>query len=239
MSRARGCALPHDRRRRPLGRSRPPRRRKLTWVCAHALGRRDRRRRGSLSRTTDGGTLAVSTRRGRTATTADLGACSSSTRHAAGPPAAGEILADDKRRCHLDAPRSSNTTENLNGLNFSDPDNGWAVGDQGTIVHTSDGGANWTAQSSGTSYQLTGVTFTDAQDGWATGQSFTPYDDYSSGLILHSTDGGQDWTSSTPRPSTRTPDRQGSLSALSPSPMPTTVGQWARPRGQTRATTPP
>ena len=92
------------------------------------------------------------------------------------------------------SPQTSGTGQDLHGLSFADAQHGWAVGDQGAIVHTSDGGVTWTPQSSGTSFDLTGVSFPDAQDGWATGQSFTPYDDYSSGVILHTTDGGQEWT---------------------------------------------
>nr|MCU0294777.1 YCF48-related protein [Candidatus Nanopelagicales bacterium] len=53
---------------------------------------------------------------------------------------------------------------------FTDTSHGWAVGDGGTILATSDGGATWTAQSSGTTENvLYGVAFTDASHGWAVG----------------------------------------------------------------------
>lgn len=44
-----------------------------------------------------------------------------------------------------------------------------AVGEVGTIVRTSDGGATWTVQSIGTSDRLAGVSFVDADTGWAVG----------------------------------------------------------------------
>ena len=128
---------------------------------------------GSFSLTTDGGTSWQSHTSAAGDYYGDLGALQFVNGQEGWAAGGDEILATTNGGATWTA-QSSNTSENLNGLNFSDPDNGWAVGDQGTIVHTSDGGANWTAQSSGTSYQLTGVTSTDAQDAWATGQSFTP-----------------------------------------------------------------
>lgn len=65
---------------------------------------------------------------------------------------------------------------------------GWTVGDAGTLLHTEDGGATWTAQTSGTTQNLRGVAFTDALDGWAVGNA---------GTILHTTNGGTIWTPQT------------------------------------------
>jgi photosystem II stability/assembly factor-like uncharacterized protein len=65
-----------------------------------------------------------------------------------------------------------------------------AVGNFGTIVRTTDGGATWTVQSSGTTNNLFAVSFVDASTGWAVGAS----EDYRSGIILHTTDGGLTWT---------------------------------------------
>jgi photosystem II stability/assembly factor-like uncharacterized protein len=48
---------------------------------------------------------------------------------------------------------------NAFGVDFVDTLNGWAVGDAGTIRHTSDGGATWTGQTSGTGVPLLGVAF--------------------------------------------------------------------------------
>jgi photosystem II stability/assembly factor-like uncharacterized protein len=67
---------------------------------------------------------------------------------------------------------------------FLDASNGWAVGDGGKIVRTSDGGTTWSTQSSGTTQALWGVSFADAANGWAVGKA---------GTILRTTDGGTTW----------------------------------------------
>ena len=64
----------------------------------------------------------------------------------------------------------------------------WAVGDNGTIVHTNNGGKNWVAQRSMTSALLQGVAFADANDGWAVGNV---------GTILHTSNGGKTWAAQT------------------------------------------
>jgi hypothetical protein len=82
--------------------------------------------------------------------------------------------------------QTSGTTELIHDVHFVDDMTGWAVGDEGTILHTSDGGANWTAQSSGANPAgLQGIHFVDAMTGWAVGGSDT---------ILHTSDGGANWT---------------------------------------------
>ena len=73
----------------------------------------------------------------------------------------------------------------LNSVYFSDAQRGWAVGGNGTIVVTTDGGATWSAQTSGTSDGLNSVYFSDAQRGWAVG---------STGTIVATTDGGATWS---------------------------------------------
>ena len=50
----------------------------------------------------------------------------------------------------------------LNAVSFTDANNCTAVGNAGTILRTTNGGANWTAQSGGTTNSLYGVSFTDA-----------------------------------------------------------------------------
>ncbi len=149
---------------------------------------------GRLSHTTDGGTSWQPSTRAAGDYFGTLTALQfSDALHGWAVGGGGEVLATTDGGLTWTA-QTSNTSAGLSAVHFVDRSNGWAVGDQGTIIHTSDGGATWASQSSGTSYDLTGVTFTDAQTGWATGQTFTPYDDYSSGVILHTTDGGQHWT---------------------------------------------
>ena len=68
---------------------------------------------------------------------------------------------------------------------FIDSNTGWAVGYNGLIIKTIDGGTNWSAQSSGTSYRLEGVHFVDSSIGWVVGTE---------GTILATTNGGDNWS---------------------------------------------
>ena len=67
---------------------------------------------------------------------------------------------------------------------FIDASNGWAVGDAGQILKTSDGGATWAGQRSGVSTRLTQVRFATATTGWAVGDAAT---------VLRTVDGGATW----------------------------------------------
>jgi photosystem II stability/assembly factor-like uncharacterized protein len=67
---------------------------------------------------------------------------------------------------------------------FADGNTGTAVGNGGTILRTTDGGATWERQTSGTTSWLDGVSFTDANAGTAVGEA---------GTILRTTDGGALW----------------------------------------------
>lgn len=62
---------------------------------------------------------------------------------------------------------------------------GWAVGESGTIMKTTDGGTTWNLQTSGTMNVLLGVSFTDANNGTIVGDF---------GTILRTTDGGANWS---------------------------------------------
>jgi len=64
---------------------------------------------------------------------------------------------------------------------FSDVSSGWAVGNAGVILHTTDGGETWATQESGTSENLNEVFFTNSTYGWIAGNN---------GVILRTTDGG-------------------------------------------------
>ncbi len=69
-------------------------------------------------------------------------------------------------------------------LHFADQNHGWAVGNSGTIIHTTDGGNTWEYQESGTGHDLRDIHFIDSRIGWVVGDSAT---------ILRTTDGGQSW----------------------------------------------
>ena len=73
----------------------------------------------------------------------------------------------------------------LYGLSFADDVHGWAVGEFGTIVATSDGGATWTGQISKTTVRLRGVSFSDTAHGWVVGDG---------GYVSRTDDGGVTWT---------------------------------------------
>lgn len=72
----------------------------------------------------------------------------------------------------------------LNKVYFTDKDNGWAVGDLGTIIHTENGGLTWEKQSSGTTEILWGIHCVDRNNCCAVG---------SRGTILHTSNGGRKW----------------------------------------------
>ncbi len=78
------------------------------------------------------------------------------------------------------------TGNDLLDVQFLDSQTGWAIGDAGTILKTSNGGSSWSNQNSGTIQKLNSVHFTNAQTGWAVGDS---------GTILKSSNGGNSWSS--------------------------------------------
>lgn len=73
----------------------------------------------------------------------------------------------------------------LNSVCFSDAKHGWAVGDGGLVLSTTDGGSTWCSQTSGTTDDLESVKFVDNQHGWAVG--------FENGTILSTRNGGATW----------------------------------------------
>ena len=69
--------------------------------------------------------------------------------------------------------QNSPTTQNLNAVTFIDVNNGFAVGDSGVILHTSNAGVIWVEQTSGTTNHLNDVCFIDGTTGFAVGDSGT------------------------------------------------------------------
>jgi len=80
--------------------------------------------------------------------------------------------------------RGAGHDEDLFSVQFLDQAVGWAVGGNGTILATIDGGQNWQAQKAPTDQNLFSVYFLDQTNGWAVGWS---------GTILATTDGGKSW----------------------------------------------
>jgi len=80
--------------------------------------------------------------------------------------------------------QSSGTTEWLSGVDFVNADTGIAVGYNGTVVRTTDGGTNWNIINAGVSYNLYSVLFLNDFICFITGEQG----------ILKSSDGGLTWT---------------------------------------------
>jgi photosystem II stability/assembly factor-like uncharacterized protein len=76
----------------------------------------------------------------------------------------------------------------LYGVKFVSSMVGWAVGNGGTIIKTTDGGTTWISQSSGTTFHLYSVSFIDTANGMAVGGNG------SRPIILRTTNGGTNWT---------------------------------------------
>jgi photosystem II stability/assembly factor-like uncharacterized protein len=87
--------------------------------------------------------------------------------------------------------QDSKTAKDLLDICFTDAKNGWAVGTEGTIIHTSDGGTSWSTQDSKTTHSLRGVCFVSSDTGWAVGDS---------GTIRYTFDGGGTWELVAPSP---------------------------------------
>lgn len=82
--------------------------------------------------------------------------------------------------------QTSNTTQSLRSVCFLDQNLGWAVGFNGTILHTTNGGDSWIIQASGTSNKLYSIVyFLDPNNGWVVGEF---------GTILHTSDAGVNWS---------------------------------------------
>jgi photosystem II stability/assembly factor-like uncharacterized protein len=72
----------------------------------------------------------------------------------------------------------------FNDITFASPSNGWAVGRDGNILATTDGGTSWFSQKSETWRNLEEVCFVDGQTGYAAGWVYT---------LLKTTDAGRTW----------------------------------------------
>jgi len=76
----------------------------------------------------------------------------------------------------------------LFSVTFPSPNDGWACGRWGCVLHTADGGKTWKRQQSGTDFTLSSIFFVDSKTGWAVGDG---------GTIIHTTDGGKVWKKQT------------------------------------------
>lgn len=83
---------------------------------------------------------------------------------------------------------ASAAATNFSSISVVDANTAWVVGDQGTILKTTDGGATWLSQAnplSGSATQFTSVSALDGNVAWVLGSPQT---------VLRTTDGGSTWT---------------------------------------------
>jgi len=76
----------------------------------------------------------------------------------------------------------------ISGVAPADRNTVWAVGDDGTILRTEDGGQSWVQQASGTTADLWEVSAVDSQTAWISGNADGGY-----AVVLHTTNGGDTW----------------------------------------------
>jgi photosystem II stability/assembly factor-like uncharacterized protein len=95
------------------------------------------------------------------------------------------LLSDDEGKSFRQA-KAVPVRSTLTAVSFADEKNGWAVGQWGAIVATTDGGETWQLQRIDTSVDqpLFSVYFKDREHGWAVGLW---------SLVLTTSDGGKSW----------------------------------------------
>ncbi len=80
----------------------------------------------------------------------------------------------------------------LHAVQFVDKNEGWAVGDEGVIWHTIDGGKNWERQNSGVAASLRAIHFLNPYSGWVVGR-IELSGGRTEGVVLVTNDGGEKW----------------------------------------------
>jgi photosystem II stability/assembly factor-like uncharacterized protein len=87
---------------------------------------------------------------------------------------------------------NSPTTKSLTAVFFLDSLTGWAAGDSGTIIHTTNGGQSWIFQDSNLESDIIDIYFWNDNVGWALAwnSSTLPFGT----IILRTTNRGNDWS---------------------------------------------
>ncbi len=83
--------------------------------------------------------------------------------------------------------QNSGTTDNLRDIYFLNANTGWAVGEGGTILKTTNGGTTWVTQKIISNAFLIGCYFVDSNTGWVSGDAG----------VFKTTDGGATWSPQT------------------------------------------
>lgn len=93
-------------------------------------------------------------------------------------------------------PQVSGTSVKLHAVQFLDANNGYACGDNGTVIKTTDGGTTWTPANINTTIPVCDIYFVSTSEGWAAVGDEN--NSSSSGQIWHTTNGGTSWSQQTP-----------------------------------------
>jgi len=88
---------------------------------------------------------------------------------------------------------TSGTTNHLKSVFFTDINTGYAVGENGIIIKTIDGGINWFPQTSNTTFYLNSVFFPSQDTGYIVGCDLM----FNINIILKTIDGGTNWQTQT------------------------------------------
>ena len=86
---------------------------------------------------------------------------------------------------------NSPVSSSLRNCVFTDDQNGWAAGDEGVIIHTSNGGSTFEIQNSGITFYINDIFFLNNRLGWVVANEFL----FSGTTILTTTNGGSNWSS--------------------------------------------
>jgi photosystem II stability/assembly factor-like uncharacterized protein len=87
-------------------------------------------------------------------------------------------------------PQNSPVTSRLIKCSFPDSLNGWAAGENGDIIHTSNGGINWFVQNSPVNFFIESIFFLNSRLGWGVANDYSS----SGSSILSTTNGGINWS---------------------------------------------
>jgi photosystem II stability/assembly factor-like uncharacterized protein len=86
----------------------------------------------------------------------------------------------------------------LRAVQFLEKEVGWAVGDEGVILNTIDGGKTWDRKPTGLRASLRSVCFLTPFVGWVVGREELP-GGMSAGVLLYTRDGGESWKQLLPK----------------------------------------
>lgn len=89
--------------------------------------------------------------------------------------------------------QNSGTEQHLQAVQFLDAEIGLVVGDNGTILKTTNGGADWVQLSSNTDINLHSISFINKDIGYVAGRTYHQDLGMHSNIILKTTNGGINW----------------------------------------------